>query len=222
MKIRKYTGNISSNSGFSLIEVLVTMALSSLILLMLYASHTSIMSAINDLTGVAEFYENVNLTINRIERDLSCAYFDKNNKAAFFLGENGQAPYYSGKINFVTVNYQDFSMLSNPKKELRQSDIREVGYFLKRDKEYEGLSSLYRREDIYYDDDPENGGIESVLLDNVVDIRFEFRLRIDWTDTWDSRKLNKFPDTVRTTIKLKNYRGVEEEFVIVSFINLSK
>ena len=72
--------SLMSSSGFSLIEIIVATAVSSVILLMIYSAHRSIMSAIHDLTGVADFYENVNLTIYRIDRDLSCAYFNKANK----------------------------------------------------------------------------------------------------------------------------------------------
>ncbi|HNR87547.1 MAG TPA: type II secretion system protein GspJ [Spirochaetota bacterium] len=206
------------SSGFSLIEILVATVVSSIILMMVYSSHRSIMNAVKDLTGVAEFYENINLAITRIDKDISCAYFNKFNKDVCFLGENNFTPPSSGKINFVTVDRNDINIKLDPKKEFRTSDVHEVGYSLRKDRDSDNLYQLVRREDVHYDDDPETGGRESVLLENVVDIRFEFLLLNNWTPSWDSRKYKKFPRAVKTILKLKNYRGNDEEFVFISYV----
>jgi len=79
-----------------------------------------------------------------------------------------------------------------------------------------------RREEHHYDDQPESGGKESIMLENVTDIRFEFRQRNTWTDTWDSRKYRKFPSAIRVTLKLKNFRGNEEVFIFTSYINSTR
>ena len=208
--------------GFTLVEVLVATAVSSVILLMIYSAHRSIMTAIRDLTGVADFYENINLARYRIDRDLSCCFFNKYNKKLCFIGENNYGDFRNGKIDFVTVDHNDFLMSVNVNRELHRSDIHEVGYFLKRDPATQDLYYLMRREDSHYDDDPLHGGTESVLLENVKDIKFEFSLLNNWTDKWDSRQFNKFPRAVKTTITMKNYRGNEEQMVIVSFIELVK
>jgi type II secretion system protein J len=209
-----------NNSGFSLIEIIVATAVSSVILLMIYSAHRSIMSAIHDLTGVADFYENINLAIYRMDRDLSCAYFNKSNKNLSFIGENDRGSVSSGKLNFVTIDHEDLLLTIDPKKETHRSDVREVGYFLREDKDVQNLYHLVRREENHYDNMPEEGGRESILLENVVDIKFEFSLRNDWTDKWDSRKYNRFPRAVRVTLKAKNYRGTDEEFTFITYLNL--
>lgn len=218
----KIKRSLLSSSGFSLIEIIVATAVSSVILLMIYSAHRSIMSAIHDLTGVADFYENVNLTIYRIDRDLSCAYFNKTNKSLSLIGENDRGSISNGKLNFVTVDHEDLLLTIDARRESHKSDIREVGYLLREDKEVQNLYHLVRREELHYDSEPEEGGKESILLENVVDIRFEFRLRNDWTDKWDSRKYNRFPSAIRVILKAKNYRGNEEEFSFVTYLNLSE
>ncbi len=209
-----------NNSGFSLIEIIVATAVSSVILLMIYSAHQSIMSAIQDLTGVADFYENINLAIYRMDRDLSCAYFKKSNKKLSLIGENDRGSVRNGKLNFVTIDHEDLLLTIDTKKETHRSDVREVGYSLREDKDVQNLFHLVRREENHYDNMPEEGGRESILLENVVDIRFEFSQRNTWIDKWDSRKYNRFPRAIRVTLKAKNYRGIDEEFTFISYLNL--
>ena len=106
-----------------------------------------------------------------------------------------------------------------PRKQNPSSDIYEVGYRLRPDRDVPGLYQLMRRADLHYDDNPLEGGDEDVLLENVVDLKFEFWLRNDWTDKWDSREAKKHPQAVRTSLRVKNYRGVAEDFVFISYIN---
>ena len=113
-------------------------------------------------------------------------------------------------------------LAGNQKKEAHQSDIREVGYYLKEDEETQGLYYLIRREQNHYDENPEEGGKESILLENVMDLRFEFKRSRSWTAKWDASRNKRMPTGVRTTIKLKNYRGSEVSFIFISFVNQEK
>ncbi|MCX7678391.1 MAG: prepilin-type N-terminal cleavage/methylation domain-containing protein [Spirochaetes bacterium] len=211
-----------NGDGFSLIEMLVAIAISSVILLMLYTSYHSVISATSELSKVANFYEQINLAIHHIDRDISNAYVNRQNKDIFFIGENQTSSPFKGKLNFVTINHRNFVINSDPGKEIRSSDVHEVGYYLKsyRDKPDEFM--LIKREQNTYDDEPETGGNESVILDHVIDLKFEFRLRNTWVDSWDSRKYIKFPHAVKTILKVKNYRGEEEDFIFISYLYMSK
>lgn len=208
--------------GFSLIEMLVAIAVSSIILLMLYSSYHTVISATRELSNIASFYEQVNLAIHHIDHDISCAYVNRLNKDIFFIGENNTSAPYKGRLNFVTINHRDFFISLEPSKEIRSSDINEIGYYLKSYHDKPELFMLIKREQPTYDNEPESGGSESVILDNVIDVKFEFRLRNTWVDSWDSRKYIKFPSAVKTTLKIKNYRGEEEDFIFISYLYMSK
>jgi type II secretion system protein J len=206
------------NAGFTLIEIMVAVAIGSMILLMAYTSYHSIIDSIKRSTGRAEFYENVNLAISKIDADISNAYFTRSNKKITFICESGTS---GNNLNFVTVNHKDFTMGGNPRQQAHDSDIKEVGYFLKEDKNTQGLSYLVKREKInYWDDDPLTGGTENILLPNVVSLKFEFNRGNDWDDNWDSRQNNNFPKAVKTTLVVKNYQAQEETFEFVSLINI--
>lgn len=206
-------------AGFSLIEVIVATAVSSVILLIVYSAHRSIMTSIFDLTGVAEFHENVSLAVQRIDRDISYAYAQKFNERVCFIGENQMGQTANGRLDFITTDFSRESISLSPRKQNPTSDIYEVGYRLRPDREISGLYQLVRRRDLHYDDNPLDGGAEDAMLDNVTDLKFEFWLRNDWTDKWDSREAKKFPQAVRTTLRVKNYRGTVEDFVFISYVN---
>ncbi|MBN2039856.1 MAG: hypothetical protein JW864_07445 [Spirochaetes bacterium] len=213
---------ISDESGLTLFEVVVAVAVSSLILIMVYSSHSSITKSVQQLTGVADFYENVNLAINRIQTDVSCAYFSRDNNNVTFISESNYEPPFNGKLNFITTDHKLFSMMDDPGKPYPESDIKEVGYYLRPDEEYQDLYFLIRREENHYDEEPETGGEHDILLENVTDIKFEFRQGNTWTNTWDSRETKRFPVIVRTILNLKNYNNENEEFEFITRLNIDK
>ncbi len=230
MKIKKHLKNIKyiiyslpgDSSGLTLFETVVGVALSSLILIMVYSSHRSITKAIYQLTGIADFYENVNLSLRRIDKDLSCVFFNRDNKKINFIGKSNYEFPYRGKLDFISIDHQEFFMLSDPKHTYPKSDIKEVGYFLKQDNKIQDLYFLIRREESHYDDDIESGGENNIILENVVDLKFEFRKGNDWTNNWDSRENSVFPKFVKTTLKVRNYSKEDEEFVLISKIGIDK
>lgn len=218
----EFKNKLFNNSGFSLIEMMVATAIASIMLLTIYAAHNSITKAIFQLTGVADFYENINLVITRIDKDLSCAYFNRNNNKLFFIGESNYDEPYNAKLNFITVDHRSFSILSSLKKPYPRSDVQEIGYSLETDPEIPEIYYLVRREQIDYDEEPESGGVKDIILENVVDLKFEFGKGRSWVKAWDSREGNKFPEAVKTTLKVRNYDKNDEEFIFISRLNLIK
>ena len=221
-KLKLKTTAFKDNAGFSLIEVMVSLTISSVILLIIYSAHTSITKAIYNLTGVADMYENLNLAINMIDRDISSAYYNRSNKNVCFIGESDFDPPYNGKLNFITTEHQSFVMLGNLETPFPKSDIREVGYYLKPDPEANGFFYLMKREENHYDDDPESGGEENILLENVIDLQFEFKKGNDWAKQWDSRERNRYPKAIKTTLRIKTYGGQEKDFMFLTRINIKK
>ncbi len=216
-----FTGfrSIADNRGFTLIEITVATAIASLIMVLLYSSYQSTFKSIKRMSGHAEFYENINLAISKINRDISNAYFNRDNKDISFIGNVvGE----SSTIHFVTINHCDYNIRGDMREASPYSDVREVGYFLKEDPDpvIQDLYFLMKREDLHFDDEPESGGIENALLVNVKELKFEFRQQNDWTDRWDSRRDYKFPEAVRTTLTVKNYNGKEETYVFISTTNI--
>ncbi|MCX8122966.1 MAG: prepilin-type N-terminal cleavage/methylation domain-containing protein [Spirochaetes bacterium] len=216
----------TDNKGFTLIEILVATAVSSIILLLVYTTHHSIIQSVNSLSKTALFYEEVNLAIYKMNRDFSCAYFDRYKEKLFFIGTNEYGDKSLGKVDFVTINSVENAISGKISTSTPITDVFEVGYYLKQmeqpDKNGNYLYYLMRRSDVMYDEDPLNGGDSSAILANVVDCKFEFGIAQKFTNKWDSREYRRFPNAVKTTLIVKNPNGNDENFVFISYINLSR
>jgi general secretion pathway protein J len=221
---RSFENEISHDGGFTLIEIVVASALASLIMLMVYTAYHSTLTSVKDMTGYSEMYENINLAVSKIDADLSNCYIKPENKKICFIslpdGENS-------KLNFVTVSFNEFRVRGSLKTPVPESDVHEVGYYLKQDPQYPGVFQLIKREEAHYDDEPESGGSENVLLEDVISLQFHYKVRNEWEDSWDSRDTSRFPSLVKTTIKVKKF-GVKaegdedtEEFSFISYISMS-
>jgi type II secretion system protein J len=221
---------LDDERGFTLIEMVVAMSVSSLILIMAYTAHRSVIASIRHSAGVAGFYESLNLALYRVDKDLTYTFSNRLNPNVQISGENSSGTFSNGKISFVAVDRVASTVSSNPRETFPRSDIKEVGYYLTEDKTpdpgYEGSYLLMRREKLTYDDTPQTGGASSVLLKHVADIKFEFWLRNDWSSHWDSKNDKKFPVAVRTTLRMRTYRmsadepgkPAEETFTQVSYL----
>jgi type II secretion system protein J len=213
-------GTTPLNGGFTLVEIMVATAIASIMLIMAYASYKSIFDSIKRSTGRAEFYENVNLAIMKMDQDLSNAYYAKGNKNITFICDTARG---SARLDFVTVNHNDFNFEGTLRTPVRMSDVKEVGYYLKEAKNTMDLFRLIKREKFnYWEEDPLSGGTESVLLPNVVSLKFEFSRGNDWAETWDSRQNSMYPKSVRTTLIVKNYQAQEEKFQFITVINIKE
>ncbi len=208
---------LRGDGGFTLIELMVAVTIASLIMVMAYTSYRTVIQSIARLTDREAFYESVNNAYTFIDRDLSNAYFRSENLKLCMIGDIEDR---NSVLNFVTVMHNEFSYQGDLKKPYPVSDIREVGYYLKGDRAKFGRYLLIRREEMHYDEDPEKGGEENVILTGVKGIKFEFKEGNDWTDRWDSRQDVKFPPAVRTTITVIDYEDRENTFVFLSSINM--
>jgi type II secretion system protein J len=214
---REKFGVFTDRAGFTLIEILVASAIASIILVIVYTSYRSIVQSIKKATGNAEFYENVNLAISKIDTDISNTYYARNNKKTFFVSEESAG---NNNCYFITVNHNTINFTGDPAKPCPAGDIQEIGYYLKADKSTQGLFSLIKHEKPYYWYDPLTGGTDNILLRNVVSLKFEFLKGNDWDELWDSRQNSLFPRAVKTTLVVKNYQSQDETFEFTSLINL--
>jgi prepilin-type N-terminal cleavage/methylation domain-containing protein len=209
-----------NNEGFSLIEIIVAMAIGTIIMIMINTAHRSILRSVRDVTGVAEFHENVNLAIRRMDRDIESMMIRPTNKFLAMKGSNQPAELKRGILSFITVNSHEFVIEGSLGSEVHETDVKSIKYYLRPDKKYPGVNFLMRAEKNLYDtkdddtsNDPDIPQYESLVLENVVDLQFDFMADTQWENKWDN--LNP-PKQVKTTIRVKNYRGTEETYTFIS------
>ena len=205
---------VKNNDGFTLIEILAASAIASLIMLMAYVSYYSIVKNIRTAGSYSKFYTDINSALLRIDKDISNMYIDANRKAVF-QGSNDKS---GGNITFVTTNRRDYNIVGDIKKTHPSNDINEVMFFLKAVPESHDLFFLMRAEKRGFGDSAFLNA--SLILENVLDLKFEFAQNNDWTQNWDSTEVKRYPAAIKTTLRVKNYKGDEETFVFTSRPNM--
>lgn len=204
------------NNGFTLIEMLVAVAISSVILLMVYTAYSSIIKTVNYGKKVSSYYQQLNTVLHRIDSDITDMYWKDNIKNLKMICEfDGK----SSSMNFVTSEYHDYRIILQSDGQYPSSDIHETGYYLK--KSTDENMSLIRKTDINYNESFSEGGYEEELLTNVISLKFEFNYRSDWTEKWDTTEKKRLPAAVRTTLEVVDPFNKIEKYQIISLPGLA-
>lgn len=197
-----------SQSGFTLLEVMVSIALLSLVVVLLYASFSNVFLAMDQTSQDANLVREARQVTQRFNRELSLAYLSQQNvQLAGGLGDLGVT-----RWAFISDGEKlNFTSLANTKlyKDFNESDQAEIGYYLVDDPNRRGLYKLVRRIDTTLDEDPEEGGREMTIATGVEELHFRFydANKDDWYDSWDTNRQetnNRLPWAVEYTVIFKD------------------
>ena len=187
-----------SRCGFTLVEMLVTLFITSLMMTAVYTCFVGTVSAKQYCEEVREAGRVGQAVLAMMRRDFEGAFVFSPGDAAL-RGEAGSSSAGSAdSVNFVTTSDSRRAIGG------KGSDYNEVGYVLYPSEETDGLLCLYRREDHEVDEDPFAGGVLELMDDGVVSLRFEYLSGDGWTGTWQDEEL---PEAVRITLVLRKDSG---------------
>lgn len=213
---------VRRENAFTLIEVLVSIALLALMTTMLWFSFTNAFLAIDETGRDADVVRQARQVMNRLGKEVSMAYLSRHqvnlagglqdiNQIQFgFLGtEEGDGD----KLSFTSVAntklYQDFN----------ESDQAEISYYLEPDpRSKRRLNKLMRRVDVTLDDDFEEGGKVYPIAYNVKELRFRYydKNKDEWYEVWDtarSETANRLPWAVEIVLVMEDPDKEERVFV---------
>lgn len=198
--------------GFTLIEVLLAIAILATLVVSVMGVMTSNLNLRNKSTKMTETHQMASMTLRRITGELASAFYVSDLSEE--LAQNREIRYrtiFEGErdeISFTTMGYmQRFS-------DEAAGDQAEITYRLenRRDRNGRSRSVLVRREQAPIDDRPERGGRVSVVLENVKSIRFEYwdpdrEIGGDaWVDQWDVKRDDeeRLPSRVKVTLEVEH------------------
>lgn len=193
--------------GFSLIEVLVAIAVMAMISTLIFTAFSSLKRSKDGIGRVSERYREGRMALGRITRELQSAYLSKHLPIdqsllvgqTVFQGEPG-AP--ADRIDFAAFVHRRLDRDSH------ESDQAEVSYFGLESPHEPGRIDLVRREAPRIDDEPKEGGRAQVLATDIdlFDVQYLDPLTGLWTERWDStealRQLDRLPWQIRITLIL--------------------
>ena len=169
--------------GLTLLEVLVAVAVLTLVSIMIYGAFSTINRGRQNAGQLADRYRLARLAMTRMSRELSESYLS---------AHVAMTPALITRITaFIgTGKRVDFNAFAHRRilKDSHESDQCELSYFVATDPKKNLQSDLARREQIIIDELPGKGGASTILVDDIdsFSLRYLDPLTGLWTDSWDS------------------------------------
>jgi type II secretion system protein J len=203
------TWNLKLKQGFTLIEVMIAMAILAVMSVLIFSSTTQTINSKEDTEKIDGINHSASLALGKISTDLQMAFLVS---SPDFLGSAGTIKtVFIGKedqMNFATFSHTRYF------KDAKEADFCEIGYFVENSKEESGGRNLMRRESRTIDDKPEEGGVSDPMIEGIKEFHLEYfdPKKKEWFKTWDSSQLdfaNRLPRAVKIEIKVDNPEGEE-------------
>lgn len=191
--------------GFTLLEVLISVAIISIILTVIYGAYTSNLETVQIIRRDSAVTQSGRVTLDILTRDLESLFFkkieQKEGEPKIKLGLIGRNESLNGKpaghLDLTTTNRL------TPLKTGMQVDLCEVGYFLKETQEPDGLS-LWRRDSPVVDDKLDEGGQAYELVRGVSALEITYQDQDGQeTDSWDTTVDDKDKQVLPVLIRIK-------------------
>lgn len=205
------------NRGFTLIEILISVALISLIMLMIWQTTSQTLSAKRRMEKRDAVFHSARVSMDKMVQDFSQAFLLKGEA---HLGKKQGSPILKTVFR-GEADQASFPSLSHLRlfSGSRESESAEVAYKLEND-------VLLRRESKGIDDNPEEGGVWVPLAKGIKKIGFEYYdgTKFDWKNSWNSESIEKeqLPRAVRVQIVFEDPGRPEEElpFTTVALVEM--
>lgn len=182
---------IGGRQGFTLIELLIALVLLVLLSGALYGTFFSVLRGSDTTRERAEVLRDTRVTLDLLRKELSAAYFDKDNLRLRFVVEDRDV---FGK----PASTLDFTAFTVPRHgSVPSSDVMESRYETV-EKEGNAIILARRTRDLFLDVKPVSypltGPIEGFLV--------ECYDGTSWVRSWDTKLNGKLPKAVRITLSL--------------------
>jgi len=204
-----------NSKAFTLIELTISAAVASIILIASYACLSAGVASQKMIEPRIEVLQSARVALAMMSADLRsacslCPDFD-------FVGEQRA-------IGDVEADNLDFATHYYMPAQANEGDYCQVSYFV--DKSRRGTNmSLWRRRNPHIAPDPLTGGSREEIVPGVRGLTLEYFDGLDWYDTWGDASVNKktkyttleppnlsgFPEAVRITLRLDPEPGKSAE-----------
>jgi general secretion pathway protein J len=202
--------------GMTMIEVLVALAILSMMLVAVYTSFDGTVRAMERSEKMQDRYAMVRNGLNTMAADISMAYLSFNRRP----DEPRHFTLFEGRDNFEadSLTFSAFAHL-RIRKDANESDQALIQYFVEDDPEDGRRRHLYRRESRRLTGDlPEHLGEyfpAYVLCEDVTSLELEYWdvQKLEWLPEWQTmvndRQPDRLPQRVRITLGVLDHDGRE-------------
>lgn len=203
---------IPNSKGFTLIEVLLAMAILVVVMSVVYGSFSTAGRNVEQAEAARDETDLARTLLSKLTDDLTNAYYNPNMKQVsqntnanvnltILYGKKAEAGEGENKMRHDSLSLTALTNWRMP--DSKETELLEVGYFFKEKPDGSGYS-LYRREkrELSADMPPLEGGVEYEITDRVEGLQLRYYNGTKWVDEWDTRTVNGLPQRVELTLTL--------------------
>lgn len=173
-------------SGFSLMELVVVIAIFGLVLTAAYSILTTTIASDEHITNWTRSGKIGESILSQIRRDLQGAVYLTYGEEVFLVNDGGEGDTAADEIHFLTTA----RVPAVPEQDLDRwmADAASVGYVIKESTGEEGSGTLFRRVKWRFDQEPFDGDNYYPIYERVKGFSIELldRDATEWLDSWDS------------------------------------
>lgn len=175
-------------SGFTLLELIIAIALTGLLSLTAYSSLQLSLKTVSRGQAAAERLQELRVGETILNRSLTSAIRGTLADPLYFIGERQQMRF------FTLVPLEAHSL----------GGVWHWRVFLGEDEEHRGVLAVEQVRNVNWYRDPEGVEIRQIILKGVEEVRFTYGTGEDEFATWDGKKVKNLPDWVKVHLTLKN------------------
>jgi prepilin-type N-terminal cleavage/methylation domain-containing protein len=194
--------------GFTLLEVLIAVAIMSMIVTVIYTSFFTASRNVEQAEAIRDSTDLARTLVAKLSSDISNAYLNPYMNASvvttIFYGKKVQPETETGLNKSNRHDSLSLTPLTNWRRpDSKETDLWEVGYNFKQKPDGSGWVLMRREKRELSNDFPAlEGGVEYEMTDHVVSLQFRYNDGFTWVDEWDSRSRQKLPSIVEITLLL--------------------
>jgi general secretion pathway protein J len=211
--------------GFTLMEVMIAVAITAMIGVLIASSFTSSFRAKELVEGEAGNYRMLRGAANRMCREIGAAFVSDRYDVKRYRDQ------YDRPTNFIGARDRLlFTSLAHERlyTDAKESDQMVVEYSVKSstDRQARGRRDLIRRENPIIDEKMDRGGTEDVLFEGIRQLEFAYwdSDKKEWLNEWDTRRTDKksiLPTRVKITIRALDENDREVRYITQTRVMLN-
>lgn len=189
MAVPQSTFHNPHSKGFTLLEVLLALAILTVVVAVIYTSFSTASRSVESAEAIRDDTDLARTLIARVSDDIVNAYCSQNMKTTtFFYGKKEEKDVNGNKVRLDSLFLTTLTNWRRP--DSKETDLWEVGYFFNEKPDGKGYV-LMRREkrELSKDFPPLEGGVEYEITDRIDELQIRYYDGSKWLDETGGKNL---------------------------------
>jgi prepilin-type N-terminal cleavage/methylation domain-containing protein len=192
----------SRQAGFTLLELMVALVLTSLLTLVAYASLSLSLKVVQRGQAAAENLQELRVGQSILERSLSSAVQGSLGNRVYFVGDPDQMRF------FTLVPLEAHSL----------GGVYHWRVLMGQDQSGQGVLAVEQTKNVNWYRDPEGVEVRQIILHNVASVQFTYGRGSEEAQTWEAKRDKGLPDYVKVSLT----QGAHQPQVLIIPIHVSR